>query len=453
MTLFFFGPKLHHVTPYFDDMAPDVAPLIVAQSRDGWRNGKVENSSVDFSLMQRRRQTPRKPLVEKNTVRIQNVTQNQDKIRVLIWTDSPLVRKKKTCHTSIPCEYTYDHSLYNSSDVVVLYTRLVRRRHNMPSFRDRRQHWVRFLRESPIRFRLRWQPYETWFNWTITYSMDGDVVLPYGMCLPSRDKVARDPSSITDIIRRVYGKSAESTPWETPGRPHQYTPHDHAKGRTRLVLWAVGHCATPSRRENYVAELRRHIDVDIFGKCVNNSICRGHVKSGCMDDVYKTYKFYLAFENSLCNDYITEKVWTRLQIGIVPVVLGGADYKTHLPPHSYIDVKDYSSPKELANYLHTLNNNDILYNEYFAWKQNYSCTIGVPGVSLSCELCKMMNKNRHKVNMIPDINKFWGPDSCVDTSTYYKRIAPDILLRTLSTNSSSGWPSFEVEKTKLMKIT
>ena len=80
-----------------------------------------------------------------------------------------------------------------------------------------------------------------------------------------------------------------------------------------------------------------------------------------------TYKVYLSFENSACVDYITEKVWRILTMNVVPVVLGGADYKRHLPPHSFIDVRDFRSAKHLADYLLMLGNNDALYRKYFEW--------------------------------------------------------------------------------------
>lgn len=34
------------------------------------------------------------------------------------------------------------------------------------------------------------------------------------------------------------------------------------------------------------------------------------------------YKFSLAFENAVCRDYITEKLWRPLVVGSVPVYYG-----------------------------------------------------------------------------------------------------------------------------------
>ena len=88
-----------------------------------------------------------------------------------------------------------------------------------------------------------------------------------------------------------------------------------------------------------MAELTRYVDIDIFGKCAGYTCNKRKRSCVHMKNLIKTHKFYFTFENSLCTDYITEKVWTRLQQGIVPVILGVAHYKTFLPPHSYINVK------------------------------------------------------------------------------------------------------------------
>ena len=41
------------------------------------------------------------------------------------------------------------------------------------------------------------------------------------------------------------------------------------------------------------------------------------------------------------------------------------DYARAAPPHSFIHVDDFESAKDLAEYLHVLDKNDALYNEYF----------------------------------------------------------------------------------------
>ena len=44
------------------------------------------------------------------------------------------------------------------------------------------------------------------------------------------------------------------------------------------------------------------------------------------------------------------------------------DYADAAPYKSYIHVDDFDSPKELAEFLHKLDEDDQLYNEYFKWK-------------------------------------------------------------------------------------
>ena len=352
--------------------------------------------------------------------------------RILAWTvsspNSPFwhpqgQEMESDCGTPIPCRFTNDRSLYSSSDAVIFHTREVERKtsnwkEEMPTFRPPHQHWITFLHEAPTATLMFVPaPYHSWFNWTLTYSMKGDMVKPYGICLPNREKVANDPSSITDVIRLVYGKTAESTPWL--GRGHKYKAVNYAHGKTGLVFWAVSHCKTDSLREKYVAELKRYITVDIYGGCV-----RKKLNHKAITDIFHSHKFYLAFENSICADYITEKTWSRMSSGIVPIVLGGADYKTFLPPQSYIDVKHFSSPKRLATYLYKLDKNDTLYNEYFAWRRNYTCSQGIPGRNnRGCRICQFINENINKTNTIADVNKIWSPDMCTPTKVYYRDIA------------------------------
>ena len=55
---------------------------------------------------------------------------------------------------------------------------------------------------------------------------------------------------------------------------------------------------------------------------------------------------------------------------LVPIVMGARpeDYQRAAPYKSYIHVDDFEGPKELAEFLKKLEENDDMYNEYFRWK-------------------------------------------------------------------------------------
>ena len=107
----------------------------------------------------------------------------------------------------------------------------------------------------------------------------------------------------------------------------------------------MSHCKTQSHREDYVKELSKYINIDIVGKCGNKYACPRKFSKDCEEQLVTKYYFYLALENSICDDYITEKTWRRLTEGAVPIVLGGGMYAEELPKNSYIDVKDFASPR------------------------------------------------------------------------------------------------------------
>jgi hypothetical protein len=49
------------------------------------------------------------------------------------------------------------------------------------------------------------------------------------------------------------------------------------------------------------------------------------------------YKFCVTMENSLSQDYVSEKIWDGLHAGCVPVYLGSNSVRDMVPdPHSFI---------------------------------------------------------------------------------------------------------------------
>ena len=120
----------------------------------------------------------------------------------------------------------------------------------------------------------------------------------------------------------------------------------------------------------------------------------------------KDYKFYLAFENTNCQDYMTEKLWHHMGNGVVPIVMGGGNYSTILPKHSYIDVKDFKSAKSLADYLKHLNKNNVEYLKYFKWTQKYHYYIK----TAKCELCRKLNDPTEPYKSYENFAHWWFYD-------------------------------------------
>ena len=150
----------------------------------------------------------------------------------------------------------------------------------------------------------------------------------------------------------------------------------------------MSHCDAYSRRDEVAEELQQFIDVDIYGKCGNMECDRS--SSNCDAMLNTTYSFYLAFENALCVDYLTEKLYNAIQNYVIPIVYSGADMSRFLPPKSYINVEDYETVEDLAKYLKFLTKNPNEYIKYFWWRRYYKITR--PQDIEFCAICRKLNE-------------------------------------------------------------
>ena len=102
-----------------------------------------------------------------------------------------------------------------------------------------------------------------------------------------------------------------------------------------------------------------------------------------------------------------------MKLNIVPVVRGPANYSHLVPPNSVINARDFSSPKELAEYLRYLDAHHSKYMEYFQWKRFYGVHDNGFYFSELCDLCKFLNKPHQKVHTVPDVKQwFAGKSDC-----------------------------------------
>ena len=210
----------------------------------------------------------------------------------------------------------------------------------------------------------------------------------------------------------------------------------------KLAFWFVSNCKAFSRRQEYVKEMQKYIEIDIYGSCsnFNNSkpdpcaaISSPTNKTECFKNLFKSYKFYLSFENAICDRYITEKYFKLyyseyiFDVDVIPVVRGAKleQYLDRAPSnYSFIFADSFSSPKSLANYLAYLDNNQTAYEEYFSWKRELfkkfedkeatkKSLLLKPNYSFFfCDLCEKLHNEEYlnnRSNPIVKISEYYNP--------------------------------------------
>ncbi|XP_055955991.1 alpha-(1,3)-fucosyltransferase C-like [Patella vulgata] len=179
------------------------------------------------------------------------------------------------------------------------------------------------------------------FNWTMFYREDSDIFAPYG------------------IVRK-----------KTPSELFNRDLDSLVKSKTKNVAWMVSHCTTQGKRVEYVRLLQKYIDIDIYGNCSLLQWPRNLDKE-FMLMINSTYKFYLAFENSFCVDYITEKFYRYYNGDYILVARGGGNYTKYIPAGTFIDTRDFNSTKDLTDHLHYLSTNHEAYMKILRKKDLY----------------------------------------------------------------------------------
>ncbi|XP_053979059.1 glycoprotein 3-alpha-L-fucosyltransferase A isoform X2 [Hylaeus volcanicus] len=246
-----------------------------------------------------------------------------------------------------------------------------------------KQVWMLYLLECPYHTQ---SVKNAVINWTATYRRDSDIVAPY-------ERWQYYDSSVTQI-------------------PQTF---NYAANKSKKVAWFVSNCHPRNQRMNYARELSKYIQVDIYGTC-GTLRCPRSQSQACFDMLDEDYKFYLAFENSNCKDYITEKFFVNgLGHNVLPIVMGAhpTDYARSAPYRSYIHVDEFESPKELAEYLHRLDRDEELYNSYFRWKG----TGEFINTFFWCRVCAMLHDDR-RPKSYKDVNEWWRGDGICTASSW-----------------------------------
>lgn len=111
------------------------------------------------------------------------------------------------------------------------------------------------------------------FDYKMSYHQDADIVYPY--------------------YRYEYRKELILMP--------EFSFHEK-----KDICMMISSPFNQSGRQEYLQELMQYISIDSYGKLFNN--CKLEKDSGqdSKMELYRQYKFVIAFENSRANDYVTE---------------------------------------------------------------------------------------------------------------------------------------------------
>ncbi|ELT95790.1 hypothetical protein CAPTEDRAFT_101695 [Capitella teleta] len=305
----------------------------------------------------------------------------------------PNLKQHQSCWYNV----TEDREELDRADAVIYKAFHVREDSYMPLQRNVNQTWIFYETESPFLTwdKFRWNNATIWdkMNMTITYAPGSDIV--YGMY----DVRCKRISDVSDS-------------------------QNYAASKKNAALFLVSDCLS-SGRMSYVKELQKHYPVEIFGKCGKGQIC-GHFLNDleCENDLMETYKFYLAFENSYCKNYYTEKAVKTMAIKTIPVVLGLQNYTEIIGGGTHVNARDFKSPKELAARLHTLSTDDDAYNEIMRKKMQMKCRKNKEWRAMLCELCEKLHNREGERNILPDMRNFWGvKENCLNPRDFFTGIS------------------------------
>jgi alpha-1,3-fucosyltransferase 10 len=202
------------------------------------------------------------------------------------------------------------------------------------------QIWVAWSMESAANYPLLTDPaFLARIDLVMSYQRTADIWTPY----------MQDRSVWQEIVRRPLPTKSEVA----PAVMLQSAAHDH------------------SRRIAYARALMEAMAVDSYGRVLNNRqfpvADRGrHTKL----ETIARYKFYLAFENSIAPDYVTEKLFDPLLVGTVPIYLGAPNVDAFVPSRdAYINVRDFPEPRDLARHLDALAADEDAYRRFFDWRK------------------------------------------------------------------------------------
>lgn len=253
----------------------------------------------------------------------------------LWWSDPWIDRDEAAALTDGRIRWTTDLAAFETADLVVVPLPSAR---SLPLVRGHpAQVWALWSQESIVNYpTLRARRLLRQYDLRMTYRLDADITIPYFQL-----DVFDDLSPLVPLAER---EAAPLSAWVSAGRDR---------------------CG----RNEYLGELVAAMPVDSYGRLHQTRTLPADQGTASKLATVARYRFTAAFENSLTDDYVTEKFFQPLVMGSVPVVRGAANIAEFAPsPDCYVDAGRFSSAEELARYL--LSIDDSTYFRFHRWRED-----------------------------------------------------------------------------------
>jgi hypothetical protein len=182
-------------------------------------------------------------------------------------------------------------SRFSEADAVVYHLRDSIDRQFAESKRRVNQRFIFTLWESPAHTPSL-QSYANFFNWTMTYRFNSDIVSSYYFNGPY-------VHALSSYYRRLIDGNGTRTLRASDYRPSNATL---AKKKLGIAAALISNCGGTSRRLEFIHKMQKYIDVQIYGRC--GKACPPNVN--CRQFIAENYYFILSFENSLCLEYVSK---------------------------------------------------------------------------------------------------------------------------------------------------
>eukprot|EP00092_Neocalanus_flemingeri_P045591 GFUD01051004.1.p1 GENE.GFUD01051004.1~~GFUD01051004.1.p1 ORF type:complete len:409 (-),score=78.35 GFUD01051004.1:23-1249(-) len=231
------------------------------------------------------------------------------------------------------------------------------------------------------------------FNLSFSYRMDNVIDAPFGRFI----KIENHPEGAElDQLIINFGKSNTNLAAKD--------------SNTSLASMMVSNCHTKSGREDLVTLIQKLTTVNVYGQCGPSKCKKGDEE--CYKQIEKKNKFYLSFENSICKDYASEKLFRIMSYNTVPVVFNGANMSRLAPPHSHLNVMEYRSVRDLVEEMKRIAADDALFASFFWWKDYYRFEgSGDIRKAAFCDLCQNLHAIPTQENCITDFEFYWKKEA------------------------------------------